>query len=104
MTMKVYDPGGNEIVLRGDILRIKELDKPTDEIFDDISAVIEKPMMMFKKHTFPEMLYYLRAVGWSTIVLVYAKKNSVGYEVTEIEWNPSTEQIAEIYDNAERLI
>ena len=63
MGLNVYDRGGNQITFPDEILDVKEWDLPKDEIFDDLTAVIEKPMMMFEKYTFPRMLYYLRAVG-----------------------------------------
>lgn len=76
----------------------------SEELLDDISAVIEKPMMIFKMKRDAAQFYYLRAVGWNKTMLLSVYKNKDHFEVINYEMDPPLQRFSELYDDAERLV
>jgi hypothetical protein len=76
----------------------------SEEIFDDISKVIEKPIMLFKMDHENIQLYYLRAVGWNKTMLLGVRKIDAQFEVVNYEMDPSIERINELHVKGQRLI
>lgn len=76
----------------------------SEEIFDDVSKVIEKPIMLFKMDSENIQLYYLRAVGWNKTMLLSVRKIDAQFEVVNYEMDPPIERINELHVKGQRLI
>ena len=100
----ISDPLGNEILVRETVLDLDEHLIESEEIFDDISKVIEKPIMLFKLNDEDIQLYYLRAVGWNKTLLLGVKKINAHYEAVNYEMDPPIERINELHMKGQRLI
>jgi len=99
----VKDPFGNEVFIQQTVLEFGERLMRSENAFDDISTVIERPIMIFKTKDGTEF-FYLRAIGWGKTMLIEVKKNNEHFEVMKYEINPPLQRIAELHLNAERLI
>lgn len=100
----VTDPLGNEILIQQTIVDFKDRIIGPEEIFDDITKVIEKPIMIFKMDRDGTQLYYLRAIGWNKTMLLGVQKNNAHFEVISFEIDPSIERITELHQAGQRLI
>lgn len=100
----VIDPFGNEILIQQKIVDFKEQIKESEEIFDDISKVIERPIMIFRMNEDGTQLYYLRAIGWNKTMLLGVQKNNNHFEVINYEIDPPIERITELHQMGQRLI
>jgi hypothetical protein len=86
------------------VVDFKEQIIKSEEIYDDISKVIERPIMIFKMDEVSTQLYYLRAIGWNKTMLLTVQKNNDHFEVINYEIDPSIERITELHQKGQRLI
>lgn len=100
----VNDPFGNEILIRQTVLDLNEHVAQSEDIFDDMSMVIEKPIMLFKMKEGPTQFYYLRAIGWNKTMLIGVQQMRDRLEVVNYEIDPSIDRINKLHRNGERLI
>lgn len=100
----VKDPYGNEIIIQPDMVEFTRHIKAGGEMVDDITAVIERPAMMFQMNGTVLQLYYMRAIGWNKTMLVCAQKKQNHFEVTNCELDPSSKKLSELYHWADQLI
>lgn len=95
---------GNEIIIHQTIVDANEHITQLDDVLDDVTKVIEKPMMIFQMKEGPTQLYYLRAIGWNKTMLIGVQKLTGGFEVINYEIDPSIERITKLHSKAERLL
>jgi len=100
----VKDPFGNEIFIQQTILDFNKHIIQSEEILDDISKVIEKPIMLFRMTEGNINLYYLRAIGWNKTMLLGVQKNNTHFEVVDYEIDPDIERINELHVKGQRLL
>jgi hypothetical protein len=100
----VIDPFGNEILIGQTIVDYKEGILMSDEIYDDVSRVIERPIMIFKMNNDETQLYYVRAIGWNKTMLLAVERKNGHFEVVNYEIDPPIERIAELHQKGERLL
>lgn len=104
MVTKVKDPLGNEVHVPenlcnewGEILK-------TEEIYDDVCAVIQKPAMLFQVRDGKVENYYFRAIGWNKSLLVGTVSQDGNYTAFECRHNPSATDMQNILLAGKRLI
>jgi hypothetical protein len=100
----VKDPFGNKVCIDFSFMELQEQLIQSDDVFDDMTAVIEKPMMIFKMKEGAAELYYLRAIGWNKTMLVGVQKTDDHLEVINCQVDPTIERLTELHTRAERLI
>jgi hypothetical protein len=100
----ISDPLGNRIIIPQTVLDFNRAIIQSEEVMDDISKVIEKPIMIFRSNESPIQVFYLRAIGWNRTMVIRVQKNSNGFEVIDYEMDPSIERITELHSKFERLI
>jgi hypothetical protein len=100
----IRDPLGNEIFIHQTAMDANENIAQLEDVLDDISKVIEKPMMLFEMKEGPAELFYLRAIGWNKTMLIGVQKLDNRYEVINYEIDPSIERITKLHAKGERLI
>jgi len=100
----VNDPLGNRIIIQQTVLNFNEHIIQPEEILDDISKVIERPIMLFKMSEENVQLYYLRAIGWNKTMLLHVQKNNAHFEVRSYEIDPTIERINELHRKGQQLI
>jgi hypothetical protein len=100
----IRDPLGNEVVIPQTVLDFDKHIIQSEDVMDDVSRVIERPIMIFRRNAEQSQLYYLRAIGWNRTMLIGAQKNTDHFEVTGYEIDPPIERITELHSNYERLI
>lgn len=104
MAKTISDPLGNEVFIPQTIMDLSNHMDQSEDVIDDMSKVIEKPIMLFRKKEGQAQLYYLRAVGWNKTMLIGVQKANGQLEVTSYEMDPSIERITELHSTFERLI
>lgn len=104
MAKIVSDPLLNEIVIPQSVLDFNKHIIQSEDILDDISKVIEKPIMLFRMKNGEKKLYYLRAVGWNKTMLIGVEEINNHFEVIDYEMDPCIEKITELHLKFERLI
>lgn len=104
MSKIVSDPLLNEIVIPQSVLDFSRHIIQSEDILDDISKVIEKPIMLFRIREKKIKLYYLRAIGWNKTMLIEVQKKGQHFQVIHYEIDPSIEKLTELHINYERLI
>lgn len=104
MAKIVNDPLSNEIVIPQSVLDFNTHIIQSEDVLDDISKVIEKPIMLFRMKEGKTKLYYLRAVGWNKTMLIGVQEINNQLEVIDYEIDPCIEKITELHLNFERLI
>lgn len=104
MAKIVSDPLLNEIVIPQSVLDFSKHIVQSEDILDDISKVIEKPIMLFRMKDGETKLYYLRAVGWNKTMLIGVEEINNHFEVIDYEIDPCIEKITELHLKFERLI
>ena len=104
MAKIIRDPLNNEIFIPQTVLDFDKQIIQLEDVMDDISKVIEKPIMIFRSLGSSTHLFYLRAIGWNKTMLIEVKKNTHHYEVTGYELDPPIERITELHSTFERLI
>jgi hypothetical protein len=100
----VSDPLSNEIVIPQSLIDFDKQIIQSEDILDDISKVIEKPIMLFRIKEGRLKLYYLRAIGWNKTMLIGVEEINDQFEVIDYEIDPCIEKITELHLNFERLI
>jgi hypothetical protein len=100
----ISDPLGNKVFIPQTIIDLNKHVDQSEDVMDDMSKVIEKPIMLFGKKENQAQLYYLRAVGWNKTMLIGVQKKNGQLEVTSYEMDPSIERITELHSKFERLI
>lgn len=100
----IKDPFGKEIVIQQKALALNQQLIDSEEVMDDISAVIEKPIMIFKMKEGPMQLYYLRAIGWNRTLLIGVQENGDHFEIINYQLDPPIDRINELHIKAERLL
>jgi hypothetical protein len=75
-----------------------------EDVMDDVSRVIERPIMVFRSDIEQNQLYYLRAIGWNKTMLIGVQKSRNYFEVIDYEVDPPIERITELHSKFERLI
>lgn len=100
----VKDPFGTEVFIGPSVSRFNERTGYSGEELDDISAVIEKPAMIFKVKESESEFYYLRLIGWNRIMLIEVRRIKDHLEAIDYEINPSIQRFAELRNNAEQLL
>ena len=104
MAKTVSDPLSNEIVIPQSVLDFDKQIVQSEDIMDDMSKVIEKPIMLFSMKEGETKLYYLRAIGWNKTMLIGVEEINHQLEVTDYEIDPCIEKITELHLKFERLI
>ena len=104
MAKTISDPLGNKVFIPQTIIDMNKHVDQSEDVMDDMSKVIEKPIMLFRKKENQAQLYYLRAVGWNKTMLIGVQKMNGQLEVTSYEMDPSIERITELHSKFERLI
>ena len=104
MAKLIKDVFGHEIIVNQTILDFSEKLVQSDEVFDGIAMVIEKPIMIFKMNEGLIQLYYLRAIGWNKTMLIGVQKKGDHFEVINYQLDPDIERITELHRKGERLI
>ena len=100
----IRDPLGNEIVVNQTVLDLNDQIIQSDDIFDTINKVIEKPAMLFRMNEEEISLYYLRAVGWHKTMLIGVQKTNLYFEVINYQMDPPLERLRELQAGGQRLI
>lgn len=100
----IRDPLGNEVMIPQTVLDFDKHIIQSEDVMDDVSRVIERPIMLFQGITEQIQLYYLRAIGWNRTMLIGVQKNSDHFEVIDYELDPTIERITELHSKYERLI
>lgn len=100
----IRDPLGNEVVIPQTVLDFDKHIIQSEDVMDDVSRVIERPIMVFRPATEQNQLYYLRAIGWNRTMLIGVQKNCDHFEVINYEIDPPIERITELHSKFERLI
>lgn len=104
MAKTIRDPLGNEVVIPQTVLDFDKHIIQSEDIMDDVSRVIERPIMLFRRTAEQNQLYYLRAIGWNKTMLIEVQKNEDRFEVINYEVDPPIEKITELHSGYERLI
>ena len=104
MAKTVIDPLTNEIFVAKTILDFNERLTQSEDVFDDVTKVIEKPIMLFKMKKGPMQLYYLRAIGWNKTMLIGVQNIGGRYEAINYQIDPPIELVGELHRDGERLI
>lgn len=94
----------NEIFIPQTVLDFDKQIIQLEDVMDDISKVIEKPIMIFGSVGSSTQLFYLRAIGWNKTMLIEVQKNVDRFNVTGYEMDPPIERITELHSRFERLI
>jgi hypothetical protein len=100
----IRDPLGNEVVIPQTVLDFDKHIIQSEDVMDDMSKVIERPIMIFRRDHEQNQLYYLRAIGWNKTMLIGVQKNCDHFEVMDYEVDPPLERITELHSNFERII
>src|SRR3954463_4682597 len=91
----ITDPLGNNIYLPHECGVITNDD--CNEKYDDASAVIMKPAMLFRvEDDTTETLFYFRSVGCHKTMLIVVKYQDCKWKSTQCMINPSNEILSEI--------
>ena len=104
MTKTITDSLGNEVVIPQNVLDLDKDIIQSEDVMDDVSRVIERPIMIFGRNAEQCQLFYLRAIGWNRTMLIGVQKENNHFEVTGYEMDPSIERITELHSKFERLI
>ena len=104
MTKIIVDPLGNSIAIPLQLLDVNEELFQSKDVYDNFTAIIEKPAMLFKMQNGTVELYYLRAIGWNKTVLLGVHKRDGHYEAFNFELDPTSERLQELHLKGERLI
>jgi hypothetical protein len=100
----ITDPLGNEVIIPQTVLDVDKHIIQSEDVMDDVSRVIERPIMIFGRNAVQSQLFYLRAIGWNRTMLIGVQKNHDHFEVTGYEIDPPIERITELHSKFERLI
>ena len=100
----VKDPIGNEIYVPEWVSHFNDQTLHSTERLDDPNDVIEKPAMIFIINNDTGELYYMRAIGWHTTMLIGVQKIDSRMEVTFCEVNPPVQMFNELCEIAELII
>ena len=104
MSKLIRDPLGNEIVINQTVLDLNDQIIQSEDIFDTINKVIERPAMLFKMNEEEICLYYLRAIGWHKTMLIGVQKTTLYFEVVNYQMDPPLERLRELQASGQRLI
>ena len=104
MAKTVSDPLSNEIIIPQSVLDFNKEIIQSEDVMDDISKVIERPIMLFRIKEGKTKFYYLRAVGWNKTMLIGVQEINNKLEVVDYEIDPCIEKITELHLKFERLI
>jgi hypothetical protein len=99
----VRDPFGNEVVLQESVLDFSDRLRQSDDVFDGVGKVIEKPLMVFRSSD-GGAFFYFRAVGWNTTLLLDVQKADDHFEVARYEMNPPVQRLSDLHQRTERLL
>ena len=98
----VTDPLGKTIFLLPAIFFAKN---EAEEIYDDATAVIERPAMLVEvKESTTTQFYYFRSVGWKKTLLIVASWNINRWEAHDCIKNPSSTFLSELLKKGKQLI
>lgn len=100
----IRDPLGNEVVIPQTVLDFDKHIIQSEDVMDDVSRVIERPIMMFTRTSEQNELYYLRAIGWNKTMLIGVQRSHDRFEVIDYQVDPPIERITELHSKFERLI
>jgi len=100
----IFDPLGNKVLIPQTILDFNKQIIQSEDVMDDMSKVIERPIMIFRREEGCVQLYYLRAIGWNKMMLIRVQKNDDRFELVDYEIDPPIEKITELHSKYERLI
>jgi hypothetical protein len=100
----VKDPFGMEVFIGQSVSRFNERTGYSGEELDDITAVIERPAMIFKIKESESEFYYLRLIGWNRIMLIEVRRIDDHLEAINYEINPSIQRFAELRNKGEQLL
>ena len=102
MAKTIFDPLGNKVLIPQTVFDKQIIQ--SEDVMDDMSKVIERPIMIFRREEGSVQLYYLRAIGWNKTVLIRVQKNDDRFELVDYEIDPPIERITELHSKYERLI
>lgn len=98
------DPLGNKIILPDNICDENGAFIQTEDIYDDVASVIQKPAMAFEVQDANIQNYYFRSVGWEHCLLISAIKENGHFKAYDCLKNPSPEKIRKLFRIGRRLI
>ena len=104
MAKTICDPLGNKVLIPQTVLDFDKQIIKSEDVMDDMSKVIERPIMIFRREEGPVQLYYLRAIGWNKTMLIRVQKNDDRFEIVDYEIDPPIERITELHSKYKRLI
>jgi hypothetical protein len=100
----VEDPLGNKVMIPKAILESNGHLVQSGEELDDMSLVIEKPMMLYRMKERDTDLYYLRAIGWHKIMMIGVQRCNDHFEIISFEIDPPAKKISDLHKNAVQLL
>jgi hypothetical protein len=101
----IFDPLGNKVLIPQTVLDFDKQIIQSEDVMDDMSKVIERPIMIFRREEEGSVqLYYLRAIGWNKTMLIRVQEKDDWFELIDYEIDPPIERITELHSKFERLI
>lgn len=96
-TETVIDPLGNEVLLPQHFYELSVSGTNVQEVYDKPTRVIEAPAMMLQVYGTTDETYYLRSIGWESLLLIGTQKVNGKWSVHLIVNNPTSQQFRDIY-------
>jgi hypothetical protein len=104
MPIIVTDPLGNEIAIANEVLQVNEKIWKEEGVIDDVTKVIQKPLMLFRMNEGNVDFFYFRAIGWNKTMLIGVQKREEHLEAVNYEIDPPVATIGILHKNGERMI
>jgi len=98
----VIDPLGKTIFL---LPAIFFDENEAEEIYDDATAVIKKPAMLFEvQENNATQFYYFRSIGWKKTLLIMTTWGNDRWEAHDCIKNPSSKLLGHLLKKGKQLI